>query len=100
MDDFYDDDDCYDMEDEEEDEDQVKVATFHLSNLKKLVPFWFTSVIFFLSQTTLAFRKLSDVKLFDFRMSTTRNRVQEAESWKVLKVKIEAKKIFPIFFGL
>ncbi len=26
MDDFYDDDDCYDMEDEEEDEDQVTVV--------------------------------------------------------------------------
>ena len=37
MDDFYDDDDCYDMEDEEEDEDQVTFATFHQLNPKNLV---------------------------------------------------------------
>jgi hypothetical protein len=33
MDDFYDDDDCYDMEDEEEDDDQVKSHNFWFAKL-------------------------------------------------------------------
>ena len=96
MDDFYDDDDCYDMEDEEEDEDQVTVATFHHLNPNNLVHI---SQCFFFHKLHYRFWKLTDVKLFNFRMSTTRNRVPEVESWKVLKVKIEAKKISSIFPG-